>query len=104
MGKEGETFKDVHQRALGKFYKRPLAIPDNRMLVEPIWSTWAPLKERVNQSAVLNLAHRIVDEGFGKSSHIEIDDMWESCYGDHTFGRDFPDPAGESSSIMSPLA
>ena len=92
VGREGETFKDVQQRALAKFYKRPLAIPDERMLVEPIWSTWATYGGEVNQSAVLTVAHRIVKEGFSSSSHIEIDDIWEICYGDHAFGPKFPDP------------
>ena len=95
VGKEDESFKDVHQRALAKFYKQPLAIPDERMLVEPIWSTWATYKTHVNQSVVLDLAQRLIQEGFRNSSHIEIDDHWETCYGDHVFGPKFPDPSGE---------
>ena len=103
MGREGETFKDVHQRALAKFYKRPLAIPDERMLVEPIWSTWATYGGEVNQSAVLTMAHRIVKEGLSRSSHIEIDDIWEICYGDHAFGPKFPDPVGTSVIVLVPF-
>ena len=94
VGNDGETFKDVHQRAQAKFYKTPIAIPDERMLIEPIWSTWALYKNEVNQSTVLDLADRLIREGFRNNSHIEIDDNWETCYGEHAFGSKFPDPSG----------
>lgn len=94
VGSSGETFKDVHLRALGKYYDRPSSTPDERMLVQPLWSTWAEYKTRVSQSIVSDLAHKLIEEGFGNSSHIELDDLWETCYGDMEFNSKFLDPAG----------
>ena len=37
------------------------------------------LQTDVNQSLVLDLANKLQAEGFQTSSHIEIDDDWETC-------------------------
>ena len=95
MGATEETFKDVHQRAISKYYAKPSGIPDERMLLQPFWSTWAEYKTAVNQTIVLDLANRLIEEGFANSSHVEIDDKWETCYGEAEFDTTkFPDPAG----------
>jgi len=87
--------KEVHQRSIKKFYSSPTEMPDEVMLTRPFWSTWAEYKEPVNQSVVLAFAQRIRDEGFSLNSHMEIDDNWESCYGEAEFDpTKFPDPAG----------
>ncbi|CAG7827351.1 unnamed protein product, partial [Allacma fusca] len=65
------------------------------MLVYPLWSTWAQYHAKINQSLVLEMARRIVGEGYTQNSHLEIDDNWESCYGEAEFNsKTFPDPAG----------
>ncbi|CAG7835114.1 unnamed protein product [Allacma fusca] len=95
VGTSAETFKDVHLRALGRYYDRPSAIPDERMLVQPLWSTWAQWHADVNQTLVQQMADRLVTEGFQNSSHVEIDDNWESCYGEADFNLiKFPSPKG----------
>lgn len=64
---------------------------DQGMLLRPIWSTTAA----PNQSEVVSLARQIVQHGFQGSSHIEIQDRWETCHGEMDFGPDkFPDPKG----------
>ena len=43
------------------------------------------------------MARRMRQEGYTINSHIEIDDNWESCYGQAEFNpQKFPDPAGDS--------
>jgi len=64
------------------------------MLIRPFWSTWAQYKTEVNQSIVLDFAKKIKEEGFEQSSHVEIDDHWETCYGEAVFNpAKFPDAA-----------
>ena len=93
----GENMKDVHMRALRRYYSIPSALPDMEMLKKPFWSTWAEYKESINQTLVLEMARRMVQEGYTNNSHVEIDDNWESCYGEAEFNTTkFPDPAGKS--------
>ncbi|CAL8072572.1 unnamed protein product [Orchesella dallaii] len=88
-----ENVKAAHQLAISTFFEKPTGIPDEVMLVQPLWSTWAEYKTDVNQTIVLEFAKRVVSEGFGNSSHIEIDDNWETCYGQEAFSpTKFPDP------------
>lgn len=73
------------------FIARPEGLPDLRMMKSPIWSTWARYKVNINQSVVMDYAHEILDNGF-TNSQIEIDDGYETRYGDHTFDAEkFPD-------------
>jgi len=91
----GDNVKSVHQSTMKKFYKKPNGLVDETMLIRPLWSTWAQYKADVNQSIVLEFARRVVSEGFALSSHIEIDDNWETCYGMEEFDLNkFPNPAG----------
>jgi len=98
----GKDVKDVHQRSLATgVISKPIEIPDEGMLTLPFWSTWVQFKTEVNQSLVIDFAKRILSEGFLSNSHIEIDDDWETCYGEAVFNpQKFPDPAG----INSPLS
>jgi alpha-glucosidase len=89
----GNDLKEVHKKAIGKFYSKPTEAPDALMTLRPFFSTWAEHKTEVNQTVVLEYARRIISEGFELSSHIEIDDHWESCYGEREFNLNkFPDP------------
>lgn len=89
----GSDIKDAHQRTMALHFDKPSGIPDEEMLVKPFWSTWAEYKEDVNQTSVLDYARRVISEGFGESSHIQIDDDWETCYGDEEWNPvKFPDP------------
>lgn len=66
--------------------------PNITMLERPIWSTWAEYKVFINQSAVLDYAAKIVENGY-QHSVLEIDDRWSSAYGDFTFDPvKFPAP------------
>nr|XP_039252617.1 myogenesis-regulating glycosidase-like [Styela clava] len=74
--------------------KRPQQLPDRRMIKSPIWSTWARYKQNVTQDVVLGYANEIESKGFS-NSQLEIDDGYETSYGDYTFDPvKFPDAAG----------
>ncbi|CAB3359290.1 Hypothetical predicted protein [Cloeon dipterum] len=70
------------------------SIPDELMFRQPIWSTWARYKKDINESTVLQFAQEIIDNGFG-NSQLEIDDDWETCYGELAFNTEkFPNAKG----------
>lgn len=86
--------KDMFQYAAGSLWPLPSGTPDPGMVASPVWSTWAEYKQQINQSVVLDFANKIKENGF-EGSQVEVDDKWETCYGDATFDpAKFPDPAG----------
>nr|AQS60667.1 alpha-glucosidase family 31 [Sogatella furcifera] len=83
--------RQAHEYSVANLFDRPAALPDARMVQFPVWSTWVRYKKLVNQSAVLGFARDIVARGFN-NSQMEIDDDWESCYGETAFNiTRFPD-------------
>lgn len=91
---EGSDILEAHRRVAENYFKTPTSIPEPQMLIRPFWSTWAQYHQNVDQSIVLNFARRVISEGFELSSHIEIDDKWEACYGQESFdSQKFPDPS-----------
>jgi len=96
-----DNVKAVHQTAIQKFYDKPEGLVDEKMLLHPLWCTWAQYKTDVNQEKVLEYASRVISEGFLNNSHIEIDDNWETCYGNEEFNLEkFPDPSGQSTNMI----
>lgn len=74
------------------FLKRPTGLPDLGMIRSPIWSTWARYKKNVSQEIVMQYAEEIKQNGFSYSQ-LEIDDGYETAYGDITFDPEkFPSP------------
>ena len=63
--------KTMHLYAINDFLGKPIGIPDEKMIRDPIWSSWAQYKANINQSTILNFAQTIHDYGF-KVSQIEI--------------------------------
>lgn len=85
--------KQMQTFAAGNLWKKPTWIPDERMMTHPIWSTWAQYKEAINETVVMQFANDIIANGFD-NSQLEIDDNWETCYGDAMFEKSkFPSPA-----------
>lgn len=42
---------------------------------------------------MLDYARKVISEGFTNSTHVELDDDWESCYGQEEFSSvKFPNP------------
>ncbi|XP_047003771.1 myogenesis-regulating glycosidase-like [Schistocerca americana] len=82
--------EEAHEDAAENFLGKPSGIPDERMVTYPIWSTWARYKRDIDEATVREFASEILSHGFN-NSQIEIDDMWEICYGSLTFDSEkFP--------------
>src|SRR5712692_1649240 len=83
----------VHRLAMGHLGK-PATAPPLDLLLRPIWTTWARYKMHIDQTQALAFADEIVSHGFPRSV-FEIDDRWQSAYGDLCFDpAKFPDPRG----------
>lgn len=74
------TMKTAFERAVNESLGKPTSAPDYRMVELPVWSTWAKYKSNISAATVLELATLINQYGF-PNSQLEIDDMWETCYG-----------------------
>lgn len=84
--------REAHEHAARAVLGKPSGYPDERMIRNPIWSTWARYKKDVNETAILNFAEQILAHNFN-NSQLEIDDNWEECYGALSFGQSkFPNP------------
>lgn len=95
----GHGVKETHMYMISEFISKPSAMPDEKMLTYPIWSTWAKYKIYINQSVVIDFANEIQDHRF-PASQIEIDDTYTTNYGDHVFdSQRFPDPRSMISTV-----
>jgi hypothetical protein len=75
-------------RAVG----RPRVTPPAEFFRQPIYTTWVEYKADVDQAKVLAFARAIRRHAL-PAGVLEIDDRWESAYGDLTFdAARFPDP------------
>lgn len=72
--------KQAHQHAVANYLGKPSGLPDFRMVEHPIWSTWAQYSTNITEERVLEFARQIRANGFN-DSQLEIDDLWETCYG-----------------------
>ncbi len=76
---------------INNYFSKPTDIPDELMFRYPIWSTWAQFKGNINEDNVKEYASDIVAYNFSHSQ-LEIDDRWQTEYGDFTFDtQKFPD-------------
>ena len=72
----------------------PKQAPATEVLRDPIWTTWARYKTKVNQAKVLTYAHEICVRNLPRSV-MEIDDRWQTAYGELSFDeKKFPDARG----------
>ncbi|XP_018572975.1 myogenesis-regulating glycosidase-like [Anoplophora glabripennis] len=76
--------KEAHLHAINNYLGKPSGYPDERMVREPIWTTWAKYKRDITDETVLEFAQDILDHGFD-GGQLEIDDDWERCYGAQEF-------------------
>ncbi|XP_019874297.2 myogenesis-regulating glycosidase [Aethina tumida] len=78
-----ENAKLAHLFAVENFLGKPTGHPNDKMISEPIWTTWAKYKKEINDDVVLEFADDIVKHGY--AGQLEIDDEWEKCYGHQEF-------------------
>jgi alpha-glucosidase (family GH31 glycosyl hydrolase) len=81
------------QSALLRHLGWPNAAPVDDLLGESLFCTWTQYPRCITQERILDMARQIRAHGYPCSTLI-IDDRWESCFGELSFSRDFPDPAG----------
>ncbi|XP_046966921.1 myogenesis-regulating glycosidase-like [Vanessa cardui] len=96
-----ENARQAHEYAVYKILKKPSGYPNERMVTYPIWSTWARYKRDINHDVVLQFADEIVGRGF-PNCQLEIDDLWEICYGSLTIDVNrFPNMTETVNSLKS---
>lgn len=76
----------AHENAIKDVLGMPTSMPDHYLVETPIWSTWARYHVDVNSSIVLKYAREIVENNYPRGT-LEIDDLWETCYGSFEFNR-----------------
>ncbi|CAG9765483.1 unnamed protein product [Ceutorhynchus assimilis] len=76
--------KTAHLDAVNNHLGKPSAYPNEKMIGEPIWTTWAKYKKPINDKTVLEFAGTIREQGY-QGGQLEIDDNWETCYGSQQF-------------------
>ncbi|XP_033107539.1 myogenesis-regulating glycosidase-like [Anneissia japonica] len=87
-----KDMRKVHDFIAKKNFKKPLDMPDKRMFESPIWSTSVRYKKNITQELVLSYANEIKENQF-PCSHIEIDDFYNTQYGEIDFdSQKFPKP------------
>jgi len=74
----------LHLFVINNFLSKPTGIPDETMFKRPIWSTWAVYKKFINEQKVEEFAKEINANNY-TNSQLEIDDKWQTKYGDFTF-------------------
>ena len=75
---------EVQKYMIGNFFKKAGKVPDTRMLISPIWSTWAKYKADITQDKVMQFANEI-NKYKMPISQLEIDDKYSTRYGDFDF-------------------
>lgn len=90
----GSTLQSAYLGAMARWFPFSGKAPASRLFEAPIFNTWIELTFHQSQKAILDYAHRIVENGFTPGV-LMIDDGWSESYGDWRFhsGR-FPDAAG----------
>lgn len=82
--------KAAHMEAVRRFLNKPTGIPDERMVRYPIWSTWVRYGREINETTIMDYAEEVMAHNF-QNSQLDIDDLWEVCYGAMTIStQKFP--------------
>lgn len=94
LWQSGNTLRSAYLGAMERYFPFSGKAPAARLFEAPIFNTWIELTFHQSQKAILEYAHRIVENGFAPGV-LMIDDGWSESYGDWRFhsGR-FPDAPG----------
>jgi alpha-glucosidase (family GH31 glycosyl hydrolase) len=93
------TPRDVYRDYVGIAGKPEKSDATARQFEVPLWNTWGQYYTSVDQQKVLAYADGLKANGVPGHT-VQIDDKWESNYGNFTFdATKFPDPAAMSDHI-----
>jgi alpha-glucosidase (family GH31 glycosyl hydrolase) len=85
------TLPEAHRQFLDHIAWPPPAPP--LAPGDSFFCTWTQFPRCLTRERILGMARDIRARDYPCTTLI-IDDRWESCFGELTFGRDIPDPAG----------
>jgi myogenesis-regulating glycosidase len=89
-----DDIKTVHNSMIKRVFGLPQSRPSVNVILFPIWTTWNYYFKEINQTTVIDFLDKILSYGGYYVAQLEIDDRWESHYGDLEFDKiKFPDPA-----------
>nr|XP_006626751.1 PREDICTED: uncharacterized family 31 glucosidase KIAA1161 homolog [Lepisosteus oculatus] len=80
----GSDVTSIHKYMVRRYFNKPNKVPSKDTFMYPIWSTWALHKTDINQEKLLKYAADIKKYKFN-CSHLELDDMYTSRYGEFEF-------------------
>ncbi|CAG9859821.1 unnamed protein product [Phyllotreta striolata] len=77
--------KEAHLFAVNNYLGKPTGHPNEKMIRNPIWTTWPKYKKYIDDDKVREFAKSIAAHNF--SGQLEIDEDWEVCFGSHVFNK-----------------
>ena len=87
----GDTLPEAHRRFLAQVgWPAPAPAPGAG---DSLFCTWTQYPRCLTQDRILDMARQIRAHDYPCTTLI-IDDRWESCFGELSFGPHIPDPAG----------
>ncbi|MEU6480893.1 glycoside hydrolase family 31 protein [Streptomyces sp. NPDC047017] len=90
---------DVYRDYIGIVGRPAKSDATYRQYAEPVWNSWAQFYTHVDQAGLLDYARRLHDNGVTGHT-LQLDDKWESNYGNMTFdAKAYPDPGAMSREI-----
>ena len=93
-GKAGHSLREAFLYCSKNFFPPKSSTPDEFLFSNPQYNTWIELMYDQNEDAILDYAHKIIDNAYPPGV-LMIDDTWQENYGVWEFApRRFKDPAG----------
>ncbi|MGP4005116.1 TIM-barrel domain-containing protein [Streptomyces sp. 4N124] len=90
---------DVYRDYIGIVGKPAKSDATYEQYAKPLWNSWAQFYTKIDQGKLLDYATDLHENGLDGHT-IQLDDKWESNYGNLTFDpATFPDPKGLSDKI-----
>lgn len=90
---------DVYRDYVGIVGKPAKSDAGYRQYAEPVWNSWAQFYTKVDQAKLLDYAQDLHEAGITGHA-LQLDDKWESNYGNMTFDpKAYPDPKAMSQKI-----
>ncbi|MFD1657045.1 glycoside hydrolase family 31 protein [Streptomyces caeni] len=90
---------EVYRDYIGIVGKPAKSDATHEQYATPVWNSWAQFYTHVDQAGLLDYARDLHDNGLAGHT-LQLDDKWESHYGNMTFDpKAYPDPRAMSRTI-----